>query len=92
MLAQATWRHVLFAVVLGVLEERLNQGFRVDVPEVPVSSNGHGDIEFAVGAATYSADTDQAAPSAGGAHMLRGITANSYIGARAKLQVRQAQA
>ena len=50
--AQATWRHVLFAVVLGVLEERLNQGFRVDVPEVPVSSNGHGDIEFAVGAAT----------------------------------------
>ena len=52
VLAQATWRHVLFAVVLGVLEERLNQGFRVDVPEVPVSSNGHGDIELAVGAAT----------------------------------------
>jgi hypothetical protein len=50
--AQATWRHVLFAVVVGVLEERLNQGFRVDVPEVPVSSNGHGDIELAVGAAT----------------------------------------
>jgi hypothetical protein len=35
-----------------VLEERLNQGLRVDVPEVPVSSNGHGDIELAVGAAT----------------------------------------
>lgn len=51
-LAQATWRHVLFAVVLGVLEERLNQGLQVDVPEVPVSSNGHGDIEIAVGAAT----------------------------------------
>jgi hypothetical protein len=51
-LAQATWRHVLFAVVLGVLEERLNQGLHVDVPEVPVSSNGHGDIELAVGAAT----------------------------------------
>jgi hypothetical protein len=51
-LAQATWRHFLFAVVVGVLEERLNQGFRVDVPEVPASSNGHGDIEFAVGAAT----------------------------------------
>lgn len=51
-LAQATWRHVLFAVVVGVLEERLNQGLRVDVPEVPVSSNGHGDIELAVGAAT----------------------------------------
>jgi hypothetical protein len=51
-LAQATWRHVLFAVVLGVLEERLNQGLHIDVPEVPVSSNGHGDIELAVGAAT----------------------------------------
>ena len=50
-LAQATWRHVLFAVVVGVLEERLNQGLRVDLP-VPVSSNGHGDIELAVGAAT----------------------------------------
>ena len=47
-LAQATWRHLLFAVVLGVLEERLNQGIQVDVPEVPVSSNGHGDIELAV--------------------------------------------
>jgi hypothetical protein len=45
-LAQATWRHALFAVVLGVLEERLNQGLRVDVHEVPVSSNGHGDIEL----------------------------------------------
>lgn len=51
-LAQATWRHVLFAVVLGVVEERLNQGIQVDVPEVPVSSNGHGDIEFAVSTAT----------------------------------------
>jgi hypothetical protein len=51
-LAQATWRHFLFAVVVGVLEERLNQGLRVDVHEVPVSSNGHGDIELAVGAAT----------------------------------------
>ena len=51
-LAQATWRHVLFAVVVGVLEERLNQGLRIDVHEVPVSSNGHGDIEFAVSTAT----------------------------------------
>jgi hypothetical protein len=49
-LAQATWRHVLFAVVVGVLEERLNQGLQVDVPEVPVSSNGHGDIELVAGA------------------------------------------
>lgn len=51
-LGQATWRHALFAVIVGVLEERLNQGLRVDLPEVPVSSNGHGDIEFAVGATT----------------------------------------
>ena len=51
-LAQATWRHVLFAVVLGVLEERLNQGLRVDVHEVPVSSNGHGDIELVGSTAT----------------------------------------
>lgn len=51
-LAQATWRHALFGLILGVLEERLNQGLQVDVPEVPVSSNGHGDIELAVGAAT----------------------------------------
>lgn len=52
VLAQVTWRHAVFAVVLGVLEQRLNQGIQVDVPEVPVSSNGHGDIEIAVGAAT----------------------------------------
>jgi len=51
-LAQATWRHALFAVVLGVLEERLNRGVQVDVPEVPVSSNGHGDLEIAVGVET----------------------------------------
>ena len=50
--AQATWRHVLSAVVVGVVEERLNQGIQVDLPEVPVSSNGHGDIEIAVGAAS----------------------------------------
>lgn len=51
-LAQATWRHALFGVVLGLLEQRLNQRLQVDVHEVPVSSNGHGDIELAVGAAT----------------------------------------
>jgi hypothetical protein len=51
-LAQATWRHLLFAVVVGVLEERLNQHVQVDVPEVPASSNGHGDLEVAVGVAS----------------------------------------
>ena len=50
--AQATWRHLLFGVVLGELERRLN-------PPPPaawlpdqqtMSSNGHGNIEHAVGA------------------------------------------
>jgi hypothetical protein len=48
---QATWRHLLFGVVLGELERRLNRP-----PEPPpvyepvISSNGHGIIERAVGA------------------------------------------
>jgi hypothetical protein len=49
--AQATWRHLLFGVVLGELERRLN---RPPPPPLPyahaISSNGHGDIEQAVGA------------------------------------------
>lgn len=55
-LAQATWRHLLFGVVLGELERRLNPP-REDVPppyEAMVSSNGHGRIEHAV--ATGAAD------------------------------------
>ena len=51
-LAQATWRHLVFAVVLGELERRLNAPSEADEPPpVPVSSNGHGNIEMAVGAA-----------------------------------------
>ena len=51
-LAQATWRHLLFAVVLGELERRLNAPTGAEEPPaVPVSSNGHGNIELAVGAA-----------------------------------------
>jgi hypothetical protein len=43
---QATWRHLLFGVVLGELERRLNP----PVPEPPVfethaSTNGHGSLE-----------------------------------------------
>jgi hypothetical protein len=50
--AQATWRHVLFGAVLGELERRLNPPDAYEPLEVPVSSNGHGDIEqAAVGAA-----------------------------------------
>jgi hypothetical protein len=47
-LAQATWRHLLFGLVLGELERRLNPEDEFEPPgEVPVSSNGHGDIEQA---------------------------------------------
>jgi hypothetical protein len=51
-LAQATWRHFVFGVVLGELERRLNAEDEFEPPEVPISSNGHGNIEHAaVGAA-----------------------------------------
>jgi hypothetical protein len=50
--AQATWRHLLFGVVLGELERRLNR------PPSPlpalfrdaISTNGHGSLEHAAGA------------------------------------------
>jgi hypothetical protein len=47
-----TWRHVLFGAVLGELERRLNPAPPdSDLPYAhPVSSNGHGNIEHAVGA------------------------------------------
>jgi hypothetical protein len=52
-LAQATWRHLLFGVVLGELERRLNPKDEFEPPgEVPASSNGHGNIERAAAAAT----------------------------------------
>jgi hypothetical protein len=49
-LAQATWRHLLFGVVLGELERRLSDPAEDEVPtyEHVVSSNGHGSIENAV--------------------------------------------
>jgi hypothetical protein len=46
---QATWRHVLFGLVLGLLEARLNGG--KGPPEVPAASNGRGHLEDAVPAA-----------------------------------------
>ena len=51
--AQATWRHVLFGLVLGEIERRLNPEDSFEPPaEVPVASNGHGNLERAtVGAA-----------------------------------------
>jgi hypothetical protein len=48
---QATWRHALFGALLGLIEHRLNADPGAEPPEVPVTSNGHGDIQVAVGAA-----------------------------------------
>jgi hypothetical protein len=47
-LAQATWRHVVFGVALGVLEAVINDRSADEPPAVPVSSNGHGNIETAM--------------------------------------------
>jgi hypothetical protein len=43
-LAQSTWRHLLFGVVLGELERRLNAPEELEAPDYlqTVSSNGHG--------------------------------------------------
>ena len=48
--AQATWRHLLFGVVLGELERRLNAEPEPapPQPEADFSSNGHGSLEHAV--------------------------------------------
>ena len=48
--AQATWRHLLFGLVLGFVEGRLNDRSADEPPPVPVESNGHGSIEQAVAA------------------------------------------
>jgi hypothetical protein len=49
-LAQATWRHLLFGVVLGELERRLSDPADEDLPvyEHVMSSNGHGSLENAI--------------------------------------------
>jgi hypothetical protein len=48
--AQATWRHLLFGVVLGELERRVNAEPEPapPEPEVEFSTNGHGRIERAM--------------------------------------------
>jgi hypothetical protein len=48
---QAFYRHALFGLVLGLVEARLNADVAAEPAPVPVSSNGHGDIKLAVGAA-----------------------------------------
>ena len=52
-LAQATWRHLLFGVVMGEIERRLNAPDDADLPayEAVVSTNGHGDLEKALSGA-----------------------------------------
>jgi hypothetical protein len=48
---QSTWRHLLFGLVLGELERRLNDDPERDPePTLPAdySSNGHGSFEYAV--------------------------------------------
>ena len=49
--AQSAWRHLVFGLVLGELERRLNVEDEFEPPPVPVSMDGHGDIETAVSAA-----------------------------------------
>ena len=48
--AQAAWRHLLFGLVLGELERRLNAGPEAAPPPTgfTVSTNGHGSIERAI--------------------------------------------
>ena len=50
--AQATARHVLFGAVLGLLEDALNDRSADEPPDIPVSMNGHGNIERAVASAS----------------------------------------
>ena len=53
-LGQATWRHLVFGVVLGELERRLNAPPDRDVPsyEHVASTNGHGDLEAVLSGAS----------------------------------------
>ncbi len=51
-LAQSTWRHAVFGVVLGLLEQQLNRERRGIPSPAEVSGNGYGDIEAAVAAAS----------------------------------------
>jgi hypothetical protein len=46
--AQSTWRHLLFGVVLGEVERRLNPPVLEPVSDEAVASNGHGSAEHLV--------------------------------------------
>ena len=49
-LAQSSWRHLLFGVLLGELERRLNVSEPIELPDYSrfASSNGHGRLERVV--------------------------------------------
>jgi hypothetical protein len=55
---QAAWRHLLFGVILGELERRLNAEPEPAPPvvEADYSSNGHGRIEHAVSVSASGPD------------------------------------
>lgn len=62
--AQATWRHLLFGLVLGELERRVNAvpEMAPPEPEPDFSSNGHGSLEHAV---TVTGTSSGAGPGSG---------------------------
>jgi len=51
--AQSTWRHLLFGIVLGEIERRLNAPVPVEAPSYAdvASTNGHGTLEHAISVA-----------------------------------------
>ena len=51
-LAQSTWRHLLFGILLGELERALNSESTIQMPDYEhvISSNGHGSLEHAASA------------------------------------------
>ena len=55
--AQAFWRHLLFGVILGELERRVNAQPETapPEPEASYSSNGHGSLEHALTVSETSA-------------------------------------
>jgi hypothetical protein len=56
--AQSAWRHLLFGIVLGELERRLNAAPEPvpPEPEADFSSNGHGSLEHAVAVSGSGSD------------------------------------
>ena len=58
--AQSTWRHLVFGLVLGELERRLNAAPEPAPPEVEAdfSSNGHGTLEHAVTVSGSGGESD----------------------------------